>query len=166
MNITSHLVVAQKISKHIKPKQRFIFAVGSVLPDFDRRTQPHREVHLQMHIFNCIYKIEHSNSKNARALHLGELIHYICDYYCYAHKYNLRISHGILHIKYECEMERLLKKDEFEKFVFKDEFESVITFLNEQKKLYDSTESDIYRDLKFIMSICEFVMNEFSHYII
>lgn len=165
MNITSHLIVANNITKGIFTKKtRYIVLFASIFPDFDRTTQPHRENNLLFRIYNSEKKFLMAKNDCSRAYHLGIMVHYICDYYCYAHNYNLDISHGIPHIKYEIELQKLLKSDK--KIRISDNFhqENFMQYILDTKKSYELKKGDIYRDLKYTLSVCETTISEHIKY--
>lgn len=163
MNLSSHILLTYKVTKRILPKKYVpVILFASIWPDIDRRTQPHRENNLLFHIYNSQRKLLNSKNNYCKSFELGILMHYVCDYYCYAHNYNLDISHGIAHIKYEIALHNLLKTN-FKKRIqnnFNDA--DFIAYIVSEKTNYDNKISTIERDLKYILSICE---NAVSHYV-
>lgn len=154
MNLASHTFIGRQISRGVFPfKMRCAVIWGSLLPDFDRSTQPHREYNLLFRIYNSHNKIKTTENEYIRALNLGIMLHYICDYYCYAHKYNLPISHNIPHINYEIEMHNVLKTGKIDKLSIENNFENIMEYILYTKDFYDKKEGTITRDLKYITTI-------------
>lgn len=130
--------------------------LGSLIPDINPLTQPHRDQNLLIRIFNNHMAIQNSNSQIIKSIRSGIMFHYICDYFCYAHNYNLDISHGKRHMQYEIELHRLLKdymptkkrKITLTKYNF-------MQFIIDCKKTYDLQPSHINKDLFYCVGVLE-----------
>lgn len=156
MNVMSHAMVAKKITKGVLPFcKRMMVILGSVLPDLDLRTQPHRGENLLVKIYNSQSKVKTSKNDYMRALQLGILSHYICDYFCYAHSYDLEISHGIKHMKYEFAIQHALKQGFQTRLSREYNKDTFMNFILDTKNFYDTRAGSISRDLEYMLSITE-----------
>lgn len=160
MNLASHVLIAARISKNsFSFPKRCLIMIGSLLPDFNPTTQPHRTQNLLDRITNNYNAIDVTNSNFVNSIRFGVMLHYICDYYCYAHNYDLEISHGIKHMEYEVRLHRLLKGGFYERrdnISINDFCEYIIS----EKKEYDEIPSDIERDLIYTLSVVERALRE------
>ncbi|MFI3226389.1 MAG: zinc dependent phospholipase C family protein [Clostridia bacterium] len=165
MDVISHAIVANRITRGVLPRRkRLLVMIGSVLPDLDLRTQPHRGNNLLVRIFNSQHKVKSAKSDYVKAIQLGILAHYICDYYCYAHKYNLDISHGLRHMKYEFAMQGCLIKG-FQTRLSRDyNKETFMNFIFDTKAFYDTRAGSITRDLEYMLTITEQAVDELIEY--
>lgn len=160
MNLFSHATLTNRICKnHFTKKARAFIVVGSLLPDFNPLTQPHRGQNLLIRIYNNYT----ANPKNefVKLIRLGILFHYICDYFCYAHNYNLDISHGKLHFEYEVDLHKKLKKIPS----FKEEkvdFDNYMKYIIEIKARYDNKISNPNRDLRYCIEVMQKTVEDFS----
>lgn len=67
---------------------KWAFYFGTILPDlsFTQFTHPHYYEKSSDYVFNKLYKIENKPAKGIRdAIKLGEMVHYLCDFCCFAH---------------------------------------------------------------------------------
>lgn len=155
MNLASHLLIASRISKNsFSFPKRVLIMIGALLPDFNPTTQPHRTQNLLDRISNNHRGIDESNNNFVKSIRFGVMLHYICDYYCYAHNYDLEISHGIKHMEYEVRLHRLLKGG----FYQRRDNTTIADFLDyivSEKLEYDSVPSDIERDLVYTLSVVD-----------
>lgn len=166
MNIMSHIMVAQKITKGVLPQnKRFFVILGAIIPDLDLRTQPHRGNNLLTRIYNSQNKVKTAKTNIVKAYQLGVLLHYICDYFCYAHGYNLEISHGLEHIKYEIAMQKMLKNGFKTRLSRQYTDKTFMDFIIDTKKMYDTRPGDIARDLEYMMTISEKAVSELIIYL-
>lgn len=166
MVIGTHARIANRASKQISSPMylRAFLVLGSVLPDVNPFSHPHREFNLERHITNNQYKIQNGNSKAIKYIRLGNMLHYLCDYFCYAHNENLDISHGTKHTAYEMKLGR----------EFKEGFEArlkempisygstVITNLEKVKENYEKKPGNCQRDLKYALSAVDYCVNFMS----
>lgn len=161
MNLASHVLIAARISKNsFSFPKRCLIMVGSLLPDFNPTTQPHRTQNLLDRITNNYKGLDLEENDYLKSIRFGVMLHYICDYYCYAHNYDLDISHGLKHMKYEVRLHRLLKKGFYKR---RDENISINDFceyLIKEKQVYDEIPSDIERDLIYTLSVIDRALYE------
>ena len=139
--------------------KRYLVILGSLIPDVNPVTQPHREENLLIRIFNNYKAIETSKSEFEKSVRLGILLHYVCDYFCYAHNYNLDISHGKNHVKYEIELHKLLKNGYGCRLSTDIQKENFMKYIIDSKNMYDLKPSHTSRDLKYCLTIVEDILS-------
>lgn len=160
MNLNSHIYIAKKIT--IGLKYRTIIIVGSVFPDFNLKTQPHRTENLLYRIKDNIFHIEKTNNIIEKNFRFGILLHYLCDYFCYAHNYNLDISHGKNHIIYEHKLHEILRKGYQEEVILEEKVDDLIEYIVKMKQKFDSIESDEKRDIRYSFTVCKKVFSKLN----
>lgn len=160
MNLASHVLIAARISKNsFSFPKRCLIMIGSLLPDFNPTTQPHRTQNLLDRINNNYKALDLTQSNFIKSIRFGVMLHYICDYYCYAHNYNLEISHGIKHMEYEVRLHRLLKQGFYKRRDI-EYIEDFYEYITSEKTEYDEIPSDIERDLIYTLSVVERALEE------
>lgn len=160
MNLASHVLIASRISKNsFSFPKRCLIMIGSLLPDFNPTTQPHRTQNLLDRINNNYKALDLDENNFVKSIRFGVMLHYICDYYCYAHNYNLEISHGIKHMEYEVQLHQLLK-DGYYKRRDNQSIEDFAEYIVTEKEEYDSIPSDIDRDLLYTLSVVDRALRE------
>lgn len=158
MNLSSHVNIALFIGKeYFSIYKQSLMVIGSLMPDFNPITQPHRSDNLLNRITANIEKIKSAKTDFAKSIHLGVAVHYLCDYFCYAHNYGLDISHGKKHFLYEVSLYNLLKKGYDERLSITSDCNDIIEYIVNAKILYDLKPSNIQRDLKYTLTIVEFL---------
>lgn len=166
MVIGTHARIANRALKEIAPSPylRAVVVLGSVLPDVNPFSHPHRELNLERHITNNQLKIQNGNSKTIKYIRLGNMLHYLCDYFCYAHGENLDISHGAKHTAYEIEMGREFKEG-FEarlKSMPISNGATIISSLEKVKENYERKPGSCHRDLKYALSAVDYCVDVMS----
>ena len=166
MVIGTHARIANRASKQI-PASRYLRAfivLGSVLPDVNPFSHPHRELNLKKHITNNQLKIQSGNSKTIKCIRLGNMLHYLCDYFCYAHNEDLEISHGAKHTAYEMELGREFKEG-FEARLKEMPVSGGVTVINNLEKVkenYERKPGNCHRDLKYALSAVDYCVSFMS----
>lgn len=160
MNLASHVLIAARVSKgSFSLANRCLIMIGSLLPDFNPTTQPHRTQNLLNRINNNYVGIDTAKNNFVKSVRFGVMLHYICDYYCYAHNYDLEISHGVKHMEYEVNLHRLLK-DGFHERRDNTSITDFAEYIVSEKEEYDTVPSDIERDLVYTLSVVERALEE------
>ncbi len=170
MVITTHARIANRASKdYFYRYKKYLVVLGSVLPDINFFSLPHRGENLARHIQNNEAKLVNQSCAFVNYVRLGNLLHYLCDYFCYAHKDDLEISHGTKHTKYEMEIGRILKEGfntHLQKLPVSDQ-EELFDILLEMKKNYEKKPGNADRDLKYALSaveLCLEYLNGLPHF--
>lgn len=161
MNLASHVLIASRISKNsFSFPKRCLIMIGSLLPDFNPTTQPHRTQNLLDRITKNYNSLNLQENDYLKSIRFGVMIHYICDYYCYAHNYNLEISHGVKHMKYEVQLHGLLKDGFHKRRDDNMSIEDFVEFIVKEKQDYDQIPSDIERDLIYTLTVLDRALEE------
>ena len=162
MVITTHARIASQASRnYFYHYQKGLVILGSVLPDFNFFSQPHRGSNLSDHIKRNEEKISNTQSYWVKYVRLGNMLHYLCDYFCYAHKDNLTISHGTRHTQYELVIGRMFK-DGFGvrlRDIPKRDRDKLWENLQVLKVNYEKKPGNSVRDLKYAMTAVEYCMD-------
>lgn len=168
--ITTHARIANRASKdYFYHYKKYLVVLGSVLPDINFFSHPHRGDNLERHIQCNEAKIVNKDSNFTKYIRLGNMLHYLCDYFCYAHKDDLDISHGTRHTKYEMEIGRSLK-DGFDTHLRElplSDQEELFDMLQSMKENYEKKPGNADRDLKYALSAVDFCleyMNELPQF--
>lgn len=87
---------------------KWAFYFGTILPDlsFTQFTHPHYYDKSSDYVFDKLYQIENKTAKGiADAVRLGKIVHYLCDFCCFAH-HGGSIGKISEHFLYERRMEK------------------------------------------------------------
>ena len=160
MVIGTHARIANRATKEMlnQPSKRAFVVLGSILPDVNPFTKPHREVNLEEKINKNQRKIENSNCKMIQYIRLGNMLHYLCDYFCYAHKEDLAISHGKKHTEYELELGRIFKQGFENRLSYMpiEEKQAIISNLSQVRTNYTMKPGNFSRDLTYALSAVDY----------
>jgi len=162
MVISTHARIAnQASSDYFYHYRKGLIILGSVLPDFNWFSQPHRGSNLSDHIRHNEEKIATTRSYWVKYVRLGNMLHYLCDYFCYAHEDNLNISHGTRHTKYEFAIGRIFKEGFGVRLrdIPDSDREKLIENLQKLKENYEKKPGNSTRDLKYAMTAVEYCMD-------
>lgn len=161
MVIGTHARIANQVSRdYFYHYQKGLVILGSVLPDFNCFSQPHRGINLSDHIRHNEEKITNTPSYWVKYVRLGNMLHYLCDYFCYAHKDNLDISHGTKHTAYELAIGRIFKEGFGIRLhdIPSDDRDKLWENLQMLKENYEKKPGNFARDLKYAMTAVEYCM--------
>lgn len=160
MVIGTHARIANRATKNMlveKSKRAFVI-LGSILPDINPFSQPHRELNLENKITKNQLKIQKSRFKTIKYIRLGNMLHYLCDYFCYAHKENIEISHGAKHTAYEFALGKEFKEgftNRLEQMPIEDR-EIIILNLQQVRENYKKEWGNSTIDLKYALSAVDY----------
>lgn len=160
MVIGTHARIANRATKNLlsEKRRRAFVVLGSVLPDINPFTKPHRELNLEQKILKNQIKIESCKYQTIKYIRLGNMLHYLCDYFCYAHKENLEISHGAKHTAYEMALGREFKEGftkRLQEMPIEDQ-EFIISNLKLVRENYKQKPGNSSRDLKYALSAVDY----------
>ncbi len=152
MMITTHAWIAMRETKgYFSLGKRIGILLGSILPDMVSSTLPHRGENLKNHIETQEEKIRTTRSVIGKYMHLGQLLHYLCDYFCYAHQDGMPISHGIRHTIYEWKLAHLYHSGAFPfpKKLPLNKDTSLKQYFSAMRSIYDSLPVTLDRDVSY-----------------
>lgn len=159
MIISTHARIAKRTTKsYFSYYKRTLIILGAVIPDFNWFSLPHRGHNLGDLIAHNEYKIRHTTSVFVKYIRLGNMLHYLCDYFCYAHKDDMDISHGTCHTKYEMKIGRLFRLKLYQKLknMPPDDRQELWTHFKAMQKEYAKKPGTADRDLKYALSAVEY----------
>ena len=176
MRKKSHVSLALQICKGMDDKEAikhpYVFCFGSILPDCvpSFLTTPHRKEETFEKVQNKIIKfIQKYNQKSGcnyrRTIQLGEIAHYIADYFTFPHNDNYEGS-----LVDHCHYENALKH-ELRRYIYSGEamaqlsnipsygtYEELKAYIEQQHKTYIQKKSDVYTDSQYIVKVCMVVV--------
>jgi hypothetical protein len=172
----THILIADKIDKLINEKLNMTLdskrlKYGSIKPDITPRLL--RLKHLKHRSLNqveeMIDKIKNSSFPDTKrgilrfSRDLGIILHYITDFFCYAHNHPRFIS-KIEHIKYEWQVAFRYTKADFEKIIenawnnaeeyISGDKNSIKDYIDEKHKEYMSNGPSIVNDVNYSLEMC------------
>lgn len=120
MNILTHILISKRayidLNNHFSVKLSLGSLIwGSVKPDLINSGISHckdETSYLFYQKLEDIKKITLDKDKKKYSLKLGEIFHYLCDYFCYAHN-NKELLKYFPHIRYEKNLHSTAKKIKF-----------------------------------------------------
>lgn len=164
MNKKSHLIITEKIADNIPERDRAWLMFGSILPDLLVHTFLKR--HIWKNSFKSIskkiYRLEKKGKKNRFSyLMLGYVLHYVEDFYTFAHN---TVFGGSLraHVLYERRLAEYLQ----EEYVFSDKVNvelmslpATMEYLKTSHDEYLKNAGDINTDIRYICEAARVVYN-------
>lgn len=170
MNFISHLFISKTLYDHL-PKGMEIdkkaFMYGSIRPDLPSKL--FQKPHTLDNYLNIVCKISNELMNNKYSLKqysykLGEICHFICDFFCYYHSdeaiYNKSLSHFIYEFRLHFILRRTYIKEEMKKILdVETEREDITSIISEMQKKYflnsKSFKKDIYYSYLTALWICK-----------
>ncbi len=121
MNPLTHKFLTDKVYLQLNKEFQLVLSKksliwGSIRPDFIRHSIPHFKERGVQPFYNKCQKIEQSISKlsiKQMSIELGQIFHYICDYFCHAHNKRKFINKTRLHILNEIKLQRFIQNTNF-----------------------------------------------------
>jgi Zinc dependent phospholipase C len=168
----THLLIAkelyQTISNEIQLDQH-AFLHGNIKPDLPSSNRVHHTLD------NCLYKVcgyanhlmEPELPIEDLSIELGEICHYVSDFFCYYHLNEELHNRNLRHFFYEIKLHLHLHWLKFrKKFKFtpqkKEPRENISSIILDMRKLYFSKPKNLNRDIEFALSssmwICESII--------
>ncbi|KAB3535747.1 zinc dependent phospholipase C family protein [Alkaliphilus pronyensis] len=180
MIMETHMLIGQKVFNNINELtnmnlNRTSFIFGNMKPDivYSLLKKSHRMKDSLYFVIKEIDKLLTSEikDKNKFSSSLGVINHFLSDFFCSAHYYNLdKFNGGINHIRYELKLHKTFKKMEKEKQLNLQELNinrymkdtvlnSIYSLENEYKKQEPSMENDIIFALRVSTVISVYILN-------
>jgi hypothetical protein len=179
MQVYSHLLIARKIHKYILDNLGFNMSLnnlkyGCIKPDFSPKLAriPHYKKDSFYFISELITKMESCQlpntvgEMNLLSSQLGVILHYIIDYFCFAHN-NIFMNKIIPHFIYEVNLGSELKKylSSYEnlpdiELTEEDNInvkKSIIDYIENKHQEYLSDIQSIENDIYYSLQVCEVV---------
>ncbi len=121
MNCLTHAHIVNKIYKRLEEELDFCLCKndllwGSIRPDIFRGSIPHiknENVNRFYDKLNGVCMLDPFEDLGYFSKELGEIFHYICDYFCYAHNQPQLQNDLWDHIKYEYRLHNVAKKFDY-----------------------------------------------------
>ncbi len=171
----THLYLAKVLYRHFSGEvelDKMAFAYGNIKPDLPSRKRVHHTLE------NCIFTvsdysdrlINEETSVEEFSICLGEICHYISDFFCYYHLneeiHNKKISHLIYELRIHQELWRIRFKQKIKvipsKMLPRKEIYSIIL---EMRKVYFSRPQCIKRDIEYALSTAVWACESILYYI-
>ena len=176
MRKKSHIILAlqicQKLNNKNIIKHPYIFCFGNILPDCVPTflTTPHRK---EMTFEKVQHKIKRFIDKNKAkdgcsyrsTIQLGEIVHYIADYFTFPHNDNYTGS-LVDHCHYENALKHELRRyirsgeamEQVRNIPMFCSYEELNQYVEEQHAAYIMKPSDVYSDSAYIVKVCMVVV--------
>lgn len=121
MNPLTHKFLADKVYSQLNKESQLILSRksliwGSVRPDFIKHSIPHFKERGVQPFYSKYKKIDQNITKlsiKELSIELGQIFHYICDYFCHAHNKRKLIKKTRLHILNEIKLQRFIQNTNF-----------------------------------------------------
>lgn len=126
LNVRRRLITELGI---VLPKQYLVW--GSMRPDFVKHPVSHfwnERGDLFYAKWDVLCAIDWERQPDLFSLELGEIFHFLCDYFCYAHNEPSLQQEVWYHLKYENELHRYVKQAEFQQLGVSDADYSMVPF--------------------------------------
>lgn len=167
----THLFIAKVLHRHLCDRlelnqQEFLY--GNIKPDLPSPTRIHHTLE------NCLYTVcEYSNelmeadlSTEEFAIRLGEVCHYVSDFFCYYHLnekiHNKNLRHFFYEIRLHIELYRLHYKSAFTFPSQREPEENIHSIILEMRKSYFSQPKCLKRDIDYALFtsawVCESII--------
>lgn len=172
MYFFTHLFIAKVLYQNISNEielDRHAFLYGNIKPDLPSSVRVHHTLE------NCLYKVcDYSNQlmepelpSEDLSVQLGEICHYVSDFFCYYHLNEDLHNQNLRHLFYEIKLHLYIwwiksrKKFEFSPLK-KEPSENISSIILDMRKLYFTTPKSLKRDIEFALSasmwICESII--------
>ncbi|MFW6022054.1 MAG: zinc dependent phospholipase C family protein [Halanaerobiaceae bacterium] len=167
MNILTHILMSRKVYPYVNKFFSYDLSLahliwGSIKPDLTNSDISHCKNETFYLFYKKLEFIQSLNIKENRdrySLELGEISHYLCDYFCYAHN-NKELLKYLAHISYEKNLHKTAKKIGDQLYYTGYSDFSYLTFLEmieHKHRIYLATtpsyENDIIYSYEIILSV-------------
>ncbi|MGM0410971.1 MAG: zinc dependent phospholipase C family protein [Bacillota bacterium] len=157
----THILLGKELYKYFLEENiklsKFWLALGSIKPDFTNDEINHykdESIKLFFEKFSKLHNLDPKKNKNKFSLKLGELYHYVADFFCYAHNNKYMKENYSKHFKYELSLNSYAYKKR--KNLFKNSKNNYYIYnlslkelLNLKHKKYLKEKKSFATDLKF-----------------
>lgn len=136
---------------------------GSMRPDFVKHPIPHfwdEGVDLLCAKWDDLCVVDRDRQPQRFSVELGEMYHFLCDYFCYAHNEPSLMQEVWPHLKYENELHRYVKRIDFQTLKISEADYSMISFpdlVKYKHSLFQARRPSFENDLKSSFEICMIV---------
>lgn len=168
----SHLYISKALYRYFaggfELNQR-AFAYGNIKPDLPSKYHCHHTLE------NCLFTAYHMSNrlldeetdKNERSVILGEICHYVCDFFCYCHLneelHNKKLKHLIYEVKLHFMFHKSFPEQRF--MILPSQREprlDITSIILELRKKYISQTADTNRDITYsllaVTWVCESII--------
>lgn len=137
MRLKSHIKIAKVTLENIRDKMSWeineqVYLMGSIAPDLNVLFPRHSINNTLNRWRRRVKRIDKTSSNIVKSFTLGVIIHYICDYFCYAH--NIK-ANSIGHIMYERKLNKHIMDQKISLYVnnsnMRDHWEGIETQLKD-----------------------------------
>ena len=139
---------------------------GSVKPDFIRHRIPHYKYRGTKGFYKKIDQLEQSAAKltpKEFSLELGQIFHYLADYFCQAHNKQYFINKTRFHVLNEIRLQRYFKKlnkDFFDFNIIGNRPKNIIDIIETEHLKFQQEEFSFANDLKYTFRILMIIGNK------
>jgi hypothetical protein len=164
MNFMTHIKMATMFSSQFSSIDEFrmsSFIWGNVKPDITLTglKHPHIKKYTYLKFMDDVERLPTLlNQPHKFSRVLGEIVHHLCDYFCYAHRDENRFYQLKWHFDYEIELERHIEiiqgiEQEFFKSVVMSRHDDIFECIHEMDIYYDQFPHSIEKDIAFTFSM-------------
>ncbi|MFW6282074.1 MAG: zinc dependent phospholipase C family protein [bacterium] len=163
MNIATHLLICKKVYDDLSAYMEHDISLpyllwGSIKPDIVKNNISHFKddmLYLFYQKLETLKKMDYKNNSYKYSLELGEIFHYLCDYFTYAHN-NKKFKKFFPHAKYENKLHKtakiIINSLHFSPNIDYKYF-SFVEIIEQKHKLYLSSVSSYQNDINFSYKI-------------
>lgn len=165
MNAFTHGFVALKVQERLwqelgirLPKKSLVW--GSTRPDIVPNPLSHfkdEKIHLFYEKWDSLRRMDPMYQLNTFTLELGQIFHFLCDYFCYAHNDEKIVKEFWIHMKYEHQLHMFARQQEPEFFLVSNANYSMVSFrelVEVKHKQYLGESPSFESDLKWAFEMC------------
>ncbi len=170
MHFLTHLSIADTLVKKISsdlPIDKYHFIYGNIKPDLKSNglTLAHTLENTMSKVCSLLDEIKNNNlDLFTFSVRLGELCHYLCDYFCYYHICETDYRRYSDHFIYEVELHIFWlwvkkAKEQETNFVRWDEDVPLTTMITRLRKQYKSKSHAFIKDIDYSLQACDWLIH-------
>ncbi len=175
MNLFTHIAISMILYKSLKGNikvNRKAFIYGNIKPDLTNRIieKPHILDYRLFDVCNHANRLmERNNDVKGFSVELGQICHYICDFFCQYHSNLKKYNHLFRHYLYEVKLQFvfLIRKKEIARRIVRNQNgpePNIATIIATMLKQYNSEEATLSRDIYYGISAAQWVCESVSWY--
>ncbi len=173
MNILTHIVLSQIIYDNLiiqTPLDKFAFIYGNMKPDLNHKLLENSHIADNYLIYVCNHSAQLMKEEipiKEFSTELGQICHYVCDFFCRYHLNKEIFHHYREHFFYECKLHFALRKinRQFNRLNNQKVNRNVASIIFHMKNKYLTDSCSINKDIDYAISTSIWICKSVSYFL-
>lgn len=178
MNFLTHIAISKIVYSNIKTKvdlNKYAFIFGNVKPDLSSNIKKNPHI-LDNHLSNvcgCSSELmEGKESLRDFSIELGQICHYVCDFFCQYHLdlliFNNLRDHFFYELKLQYVLNKMTRNGRSHTILMKNKAarKDIESIIFEMRNSYMSEVSSVSKDISYAISTAIWVCESISYYLV